>query len=657
MFKRAAITLLFTLLSTSLLLAQAFGKQKKSTKITKLFTVNKTPVTVDEFIYLYKKNHQDKKDFTAEKIDQYLDLFINFKLKVEEAKNRGLDTTKIFLKEYHGYMEELRKPYLPDAKMVDSLVALTYDRLHDEIKAYHILIALKPDAVPADTLTAFNKIVELRKRIVSGEDFGNVAFSNSNDPSAKVNQGNLGYFTAMQMVYPFETAAYTTAVGDVSQPVRSRFGYHLLKVTDRRPARGEVEVSHIMIRVTDSKAADKVKNEIFNVHDQLQAGVNWEELCQQYSDDINTKDSGGKLKPFGTGAMAAVPEFERIAFSLQKPGEISDPFQTQYGWHILRLEQKIPLQSFQELQSSLKTRVARDERTELSKKDLQNKLRRDYQYVEMPDSKSKLTELADSTLQSGKWNPTVASTVAEATLFTLSGKKYSIKDFITHTKRNQRSSTLEPKKYLDQLYDEFVDSSIIELFEKRIMEEHPEYKFLLREYYEGILLFDIMEKEVWSRASQDSAGQQSYYAAHRADFVTGERAKVTLYSSKNADFRTPLRELIVDSAVSAIEDFATKHKIKAESGYFKKDEKELLQKLPWAPGVYPTENSGMYYLAWLKDILPAGPMSFEEARPAIISDYQAFLEKNWVIQLKKKYRVRVNEKGQQYILQKLQTAG
>src|SRR5688572_8033978 len=278
MLKRAAITLFFALLSVSSFAQLPQGKKNKPATF---FTVNKKPVTVDEFIYLYKKNHQDlQKDFTNEKINEYLDLFINFKLKVEEAKKRGLDTTKVFLKEYNGYREELRKPYLPDAKIIDSLVKLTYERMKVEVSAAHILISVKPDASPEDTLKTYQKIQELRKKIVvTGEDFGSVASKSSEDPSAKINQGNLGYFTAMQMVYPFESAAYTTKVGEVSQPIRTRFGYHILKVLDRRPARGEVEVSHIMLRIGNGKDTVKVKDAIFNIYDQLQGGMKWEDLC------------------------------------------------------------------------------------------------------------------------------------------------------------------------------------------------------------------------------------------------------------------------------------------------------------------------------------------------------------------------------------------
>lgn len=653
LFRRTATPLLCIAL-----LISSYGQDstpKKKSKSQTLFTVNKKPISVDEFIYLYKKNHQDKaKDFTAEKINEYLDLFINFKLKVTEAKNRGFDTTSAFQNEYEGYKEELRKPYLPDAKIIDSLVRLTYDRMQEEVNASHLLVSLKPDATPEDTLRAYNKIIELKNKILSGQDFGQVALESSDDPSARTNKGNLGYFTAMQMVYPFESAAFSTKVGAVSPPVRTRFGYHILKVLDRRPARGEVEVSHIMLRTSSSKENEQVKNSIFNIYDQLQAGMSWDELCKQYSEDPNTKEKGGRLKPFGAGAMSAIPEFEKVAFDLQKAGDISDPFQTRYGWHIMRLERKVPVPAFQDIEASLKTKVARDERTELSKKDLQEKLRREYKYEERSDVKRKLIALADSTLQKAKWNPSMFPIDKRESLFALQGKHVTVQAFLDYVKKHQRTSSLAPEKYMEQLYNQFVDSSIIALVEQRLAAQHPEYRFLLQEYYEGILLFDIMEKEVWTKASVDSIGQRAFYTSHKADYTTGERAQVTLYSSNQDDFAEPLKALISDSATTRIETFVSQHKLKTETGYFTREERAVLQKVRWAKGVYSAENNGMYYLAWLKDILPAGPMSFEEARPSIISDYQAFLEKNWVAQLKKKYPVKVNENARQYILRELQ---
>jgi peptidyl-prolyl cis-trans isomerase SurA len=631
------------------------SKQKEGSKPADLFTVNGSAVSNDEFIYLYKKNHQNKaEDYTKEKIDEYLNLFINFKLKVEEAKKRGMDTTAVFLKEFNQYKEELRRPYLPDSRLTDSLVRLTYDRMKEEINASHILISAPPEATPADTLKAYQKIIALRNRILAGEDFARVAAENSEDPSGKMNGGNLGYFSALQMVYPFETAAYNTRIGEVSNPVRSRFGYHIIKVNDRRPASGEVEVSHIMVRTGNGQDDEKAKNTIFDVFDQLRAGVKWEDLCKQYSEDPGSKDNGGRLRPFGVGGMGNVPQFEEAAFGLKQPGEISDPFQTQYGWHIVRLERKIPLQSFEELAPGLKNKISRDERTQVSKRSFQQKLRKEYQFTENSAVKEKVLASGDTSLQQRRWKAPAFPNAEKETLFSLAGRKFTVKVFLVYAQKNQRRNDLSPEKYLDQLYNNFVDQNILQLLEAKIIRQNPEYAFLLKEYYEGILLFEIMEKEVWSKASEDSTGQRRYFNEHASDYKAGERVKAVFYSSQTKDFVEPLSELITRGDEAAAQEYAATHKVKSESGFYKKDDKPVLKKVQWAKGVYSAENNGIYYLAWLKDILPPGPMSFEEARPAVISDYQTFLEKNWIEQLRKKYRVKVNERSKQHILDQLQ---
>jgi len=650
--KRLA-ALLFCL--TPLVCAHAQLKKKNkssSDKATTVFSVNKKAVSTDEFIYLYKKNHQNKpEEFTREKINEYLTLFINFKLKVEEAKSRGLDTTAAFTQEFNQYRDELRKPYLPEAHLVDSLVALTYTRMQTEVKASHILINIKPDAKPEDTARVYHRIVQIREDILHGKDFGDAAVAYSEDPSAKTNRGSLGYFTALQMVYPFENAAYNTPVGEVSMPIRTRFGYHLVLVEDRRPARGEVEVSHIMIRTSENDT--KSKDKIFEIYDQLQAGDSWDELCKQYSEDPGSKDNGGKLRPFGVGAMAGVPGFENAAFSLTKPGEISDPFQTQYGWHIIRLERKIPLAPLSEMSASLKSRVTRDERTQLTKQAIQTKLRKEFNFQENTGVKSNAFLLADSTLKKGKWK-IPANAITKETLFSLDARKFTVQEFFQYVLKNQRSTSQSPEKYFDQLYNQFVDANILDQQEQKIIQTNPEYNFLLKEYYEGILLFEIMEKEVWNKASEDSVGQRSYFTSHASSYQAGERTRATFYSNAAPEFREPLKELIVKQDDKAIQEFVSSKKIKSESGYYNKADKEVLAKVSWAKGVYSVDEKGMYYLAWLKEILPAGTMTFEEARPSIISDYQTFLEARWIEQLRKKYPVSINEKGKEYIFKALE---
>lgn len=636
-----------------LICVDGFSQQKKAAKPLTLFSVASEPVTTDEFIYLYKKNHQAKEDFTQEKIEEYLSLFINFKLKVKEARLRGIDTTAAFLKEFSSYKEELKKPYLPEGKLIDSLVHVTYKRLQEEVRVSHILISLKNDATPADTLQSYNKALEIKNRALTGEDFGSLAALYSEEPMAQSSKGDLGYFTALQMVYPFENAAYTGKLGDVIGPVRTRFGYHILKIADRKPARGEVEVSHIMIRTGAERDAAKSKNLIFEVQEQLNGGVSWDELCKQYSEDPSSKNMGGRLRPFGVGAMASVPEFDRVAFSLQNPGDVSDPFQTQYGWHIVRLEKKIPLPTFEELAPNLKSRVSRDERVQISKQALTDKLKKEFLFTENTVTKTKVFALADTTLTKGKWKAPVNNPVGKETLFSIQKKNISAQTFLSYVKLNQRNTLQAPEKYMETLYNQFVDKSISDGLEVNIIKTHPEFEMLLKEYFEGILLFDIMEKEVWKKASEDSVGQRKFFDSHQQKYVAGERAVAVLYSSGASATISALKGYVEKSDTVNIQKIIQSKGARQEEGVFQKEDRPVLSKIDWKPGLYTEENSRMYYLVNLKEIVPPGSLSFEEARAAVISDYQDELEKNWLDLLRKKYPVKVNDKAKKQVLQNL----
>jgi peptidyl-prolyl cis-trans isomerase SurA len=630
---------------------ESASQTNKPVKPQTLFTIKRGPrVTADEFIYIYKKNHQAKEDYTEQKINEYLNLFINFKLKVTEARQRGNDTTAAFLKEYNSYRDELRKPYLPESKIVDSLVQVTYSRLQEEVRASHILINIKHDATPADTAEAYTKALEIKHRAAGGEDFASLASLYSEDPSARLNKGDLGYFTALQMVFPFENAVYSGAKGEVVGPVRTRFGYHIIKIEDRKPARGEVEVSHIMIR-TGERDETAAKNLIFDIHDQLRGGMAWEDLCQKYSEDPGSKNNGGRLRPFGVRAMEAVPEFDRVAFYLQKPGELSDPFQTQYGWHIIRLERKIPLPSFEEAYASLKTRVARDERVQVSRQALMHKLKRDFSFQENASLKAKVFALADSSLTKGKWIAPAAS--GKEWLFSLRSQKVTAREFYQYIKKNQKPSALPPTQYIEQLFNGCVEQHIHDQLEAKIIRDNPDFKLLLTEYYEGILLFDIMEREVWKKASDDSVGQRAYFEANKNSYSAGERMAAVIYSSNVADGITTLKGHIEKSDTVQIKNMLERRNARQERGIYQKNDRPVLSKIEWEKGIHTAEHNGIHYLVQVNELVPPGPMSFEEARAAVISDYQDSVEKLWLETLRKKHPVKVNAKTKAYVVQKL----
>ena len=629
-----------------------FGqKAGKSAQPLPLFTVNNKPVSTDEFIYLYRKNNQSKpEDFTDLKITEYLNLFINFKLKIAEAKQRGMDTTAAFTKEFNSYKEELKKPYVAESNELDRLVKETYVNLTEEVKVSHILINLKPDATPADTLVAYQKISDIRERAIIGEDFGKLAKEFSEEPSAKTNEGNLGYFTAMQMVYPFETAAYKTKIGEISLPVRTRFGYHIIKMFDRQPTRGEVEVSHILLRTGTSNDV-KVKNTVFEVYDQLKGGRKWEELCNEYSEDNATKSNGGKLRPFGVGALASVPEFEKVAFSLQQPGDISDPFQSGIGWHIVRLEKKIPFLSFKEMEPALKRRVSRDERLQISKTSLMAKRKKELGFTE-GEGAQQINSFADTSLVKARWKFRGMESLKSQTLFTIENNPVPVGDFINFIYKNQANSALSPEAFLNQLYEKFVEEKLNGAEEKILLAQHPEFRNLLNEYYEGILLFSIMEKEVWDKASEDSIGQHKFYNQNQFKYTAGDRLEARQFSTTDKLFLEEMKLKIAKGDTLTKAD-AKKFKAAQNSRLFEKGENKIIDKISWSIGIHEAEADGIYYLVEVNRLVPPGTKHFSEARAQVISDYQDYLEKNWMAELKKQYPVKINSKRKKFVLAEL----
>ena len=628
-------------------------KPKDKNKPVTLFTVGKSKVTTDEFAYLYKKNHQHKpEDFTAAKVEEYLQLYINFKLKVAEALNRGLDTTVSFKKEFDQYREEIKKPYVSEGDDLDRLVKEAYERTIEKVRASHILIMLKADATPADTLAAWNRINDIRKRVVAGEDFATLAKEFSEDQSAKSNGGDLGYFGAMEMVYPVESAAYQTKIGEVSPIVKTRFGYHIVKVTGRQPSSGEVEVSHIMLLTGKSDDA-KVRNTIFELSDQLKAGRKWEELCNEYSEDPNTKNNGGRLRQFGLGAFtASAPEFENAAFALNNPGDVSDPIQTPFGWHIVRLEKKIPVPTFKEVQPALSRKIARDERLQFSKAARIGKIKTEFQFKEELDNKNWIMSMADS-IQNVKWKRQLISSGSDQRILcSVSGKNYQLIYFLQYVRENQTPISQTPSVNLTQLYDKWVERLLNQAEEDKLILEKPEFKSMLDEYREGILLFTIMETEIWNRASNDSTGQKKYYESNLSKYKAGDRLKARIFSTGDKKILEELKSKIAHGDTLKTQDL---RKLKSVSNYraYEKGESKVIDRISWTVDTHETNFDGVFYLVDVSNLLPPGIKSFEEARAGVISDYQDQLEKDWIADLKKKYAVSINTKGKKVVIQQL----
>lgn len=510
--------------------------ETSSSKKPVILTIDGVEVPTADFEYVYNKNNANSENaYSKQSLEEYLKLYTNFKLKVMEAEAMGLDTTKAFRSELEGYRRQLAQPYMTEKNVTDSLIREAYDRMKTEVNASHILLTVSPDAEPADTLKAYNEILALRKRAQAGESFEDLAGEYSQDPSAKNNSGDLGYFTALQMVYPFEEAAYTTPKGKVSQPFRTRFGYHILKVKDTRPSQGRVRVSHIMIRTNpgmsakDSVAAEK---RIGEIKSKLDKGEAWDKVVLQFSEDQNSKEKGGMLPEFGTNSM--LPGFEKAAFVLEKPGDISEPFNTPYGWHIIRLEEKIALQDFDKMQADLRARVGKDSRSSINQQYLLQRLKKENDFEEEEGNLEYALALADTNVFTGTIQVNRQTEVMKKELFEIEDIKYTVADFLEYMNTQPRAQRdISPKHYMSLQYPTFRDISVIKYEEAHLTEKYPEYRMLLGEYKDGILLFQLMDEKVWSKAVKDTTGLREYFQGHRDEYRWDERATMEIIDAKD----------------------------------------------------------------------------------------------------------------------------
>ena len=445
-------------------------------------------------------------------------------MKVMEAKELGMDNTSEFKKEIAGYRKQLAQPYLTDLDVNDKLLRDTYYRLKTDIRASHILVSISENALPNDTLEAYNKIFKIRNRIMNGEDFNKAAKENSDDPSAKDNGGDLGYFTALQMVFPFETCAYNTETGKVSNPVRTRYGYHIIKVTDRRKAQGELLVAHIMIKTPPNMNKEDSLNsysKISEIYNKLKVGnQKFDELAQQFSDDKSSAKKGGELPWFGTGKMPI--EFEKVAFALKEKGDYSEIMRTKYGWHIITLLDKRGLSSFDEMKNELKTKVAKDMRAQMGRESFIAKLKKEYSFQENLYSLKEFYSLVDASIFDGTWNSSLVNDLTKP-MFNFGSTFFTQKDFTNYILNHQKTLVKGSiSALLNKLYKDFVDESIISFEENHLDEKYPEFKQLMTEYSDGILLFELTDQKIWSKAVNDENGRKDFFKRNKANYGTSE---------------------------------------------------------------------------------------------------------------------------------------
>ena len=630
-----------------------------------LMTIGDRPVTVKEFTDVYAKNNLKGDVIEKKSVDEYIDLFTTFRMKVMEAEAQKLDTSAKFRNELAGYRKQLAKPFMSSDDITDELLQEAYQRKQKDIRASHILIRCDKHALPSDTLKAYNKAMDIRKRALKGEDFGELAVRYSEDPSAKDtkatadmparqgNHGDLGYFSVFDMVYPFETGAYNTKEGQVSMPVRSDFGYHIIKVQSVTDAMGTVQAAHIFLQLPFDASAEEeaaMKQKADNIYKELMDhnGENWNEAVKNYSDDRGTLPRNGALSSFTVSRI--VPQFIEACKSI-KVGEIAKPVRTSYGYHIIKLLGYSGVGTFDKEAKGLTERIEKDSRSKKSEEAVLKQIRQEYKFKANDKNIEAFMATVDSTILNKTYTPSAKADM-NAVLFTIEGKPTKVTEFVDYIQSHMTiQKYVTPSTYAYQLYENFSNEKMLDYADAHLEEKYPEFKALVQEYRDGILLFDLMDREVWDKAVKDTTGLKEFHAQHTDKYMWEERALATIVTVTREESLPKVKALInegtpLDSLRSVLSRDSINY-VYVRKGYYQHGDNQYVDQAEWKVGAnkeIPSTVDQSTVLVYIRELRDPEPKTLREARGLVTSDYQVELEENWVKMLKEKYPVSVDEK-------------
>lgn len=609
-----------------------------------LLTVDGEPIMASEFLRVYNKNLDLVKDESQKDIDGYLKLFTEYQLKLKEARRLKLNEGKKYINEFSRYKKQLIKNYVTENKVTEALVKEAYTRSNIDINAAHILVRLDGNA--KDTLKAYNEVLALRERALK-DGFEKVQAEMHNGKTIFIE--DLGYFSAFKMVYDFETAAYETPAGEISMPFRTQFGYHVVKVNDKRESRGTVTAAHIMVNLALKDSMRDAEERINEIYKKLNQGESFESLAKQFSEDKSSASNGGKITPFKSGQLSSV-EFEDVAFGLKSNGDVSKPFKTAYGWHIVKRLNLKPIESFENLKATFETKVKRDSRSKLINEAMVAKLKKKYKTTYNNDAKTYFTSILTEDFYTRAWElPDNFKT--EETIFTINNRPFTYEAFGKHLISAQRiysQNRLPFAAIIDKEFQKFFETSIFQYREDNLEVENEEFAHILKEYRDGLLLFDLMETEVWNKASKDTLGLEAYYNKNKAKYQWQDRVDVVIASTADQSYLKTLRKLMKkgksEDDIKTELNTSDKQNVIFTKGTYNINDPVLPSNFVAKKGVSKVyEHNESFHIIDVKAVLPAGQKTLTEARGRVISDYQTELETKWINDLHKRFEVKVNK--------------
>ena len=624
----------------SLCIVICISTQAQDNSSSTLLRVENDSFTVADFLKVYDKQTDDK----DQKVSDQFDLFVDYRLKVKEAQKRKIDTLSNFQKEFKRYRNQLADNYIANGKVTDDLVKETYERLKIEVKASHILIKV-PDTASTDSRQKlYQKAKEIAGKAKRGADFESLALQYSEDPSVQRNKGNLGWFRAFQMVYPFESAVYNQKVGEISSPVETQYGYHIIKKTDQRKSQGKITVAHIMIKPNQKDSTGiSAKQKVDKIYSRIQKGEDFSQIAQEESDDKKTAPKGGQLNPFSVGDINS-DSFENTAFSLEN-GAKSKPFRTRFGWHIIKKIGNEPIPPLEEKKSELVKRIKTSKRVKLLNDKIQKNI---LQYHDMSVDSTivkTISQAVDSTIHRYKWKASDSLKSISKTFLSIDNLNYSVGDFAGYFEKQQRTLTKKSQYNLmvKEALGKYVYAKLVKHHKNQLEELAPDFKAKMKNYKEGLMVFEMMEREVWNKAKDDSIGLKKYYQQHKKAYYSKPQISGLLVDAKGVDQLKKLKQQVTstDSLELIKKAFPTikltpldKHPI---------DDSRLPEKLKIKENqtkIYNHANAPK--IVKIKEFHPKRQLAFEEAKGRVVADYQDQLETKFIKRLRKKYKVEVD---------------
>jgi peptidyl-prolyl cis-trans isomerase SurA len=620
--------------------------QKPDEKI--LMTVAGRDVEAGEFIRMYNKSLDPayKTD-----LNDYLEQFIAFKLKVADAIEQGYDTTKAYSEELNGYRNQLAQSYLTDPDIKEKLLRKAYQRSLSEVNASHILINCTPDASPEDTLKAYKKAIDIRERIIKGEAFEEVAKATSDDKSVLINSGNLGYFSVFQMITPFEEAAFTLKPGTISMPVRTPYGYHIIKVSDRRPSKGKIRVAHIMKAAppgSDEKTVQKAEKEINNIYTRLKNGESFRKLALEYSDHKESAANGGEMNWFGAGEI--ISDFSEAAFSIKDTGDYTKPVRSVYGFHIIKLLDKKAPGSYEESKSFLESKLNQSNLISLGKKSFIDRLKKEYNFRINTSVRTWFYNNTDTLIIQGI-SKYVLKNIPSGNIYSFASQHLSAKDFASYLeKRGNMIITKNPEYYIDTSLESIASDGIMKYENSVLKQKYPDFRYLMNEFHDGILLFDISSKNVWNKVQEDSAGLLKYYEAHKNDFLSQRSIEAKIYTLRESGGTKRLKAAYMKFSRKSGTDarLLAKFNLKGDTlltiteGKWRAGDDADIDKIEWTRGLHSLTKNGYPSVINIMNVNEPVPLPLNEVQADMISGYQDWLTEEWIKQLKKKYTVKID---------------